>query len=208
MGELRSCDCRYAGTRRARPGCDCSKGVGYKRSGAMRSSVIVPGQVFGRLTTVRPLNGACGNAMRWLCRCSCRNEKEVLQGDLRRGHVKSCSCLRGRGYKRNPLYKTWQNITRYPHARRWESFPRFLADVEALDPRPPGAWFRRIDAEKPWGPNNCRWRSPKMRKAPRAPRARDPLIHDPIYLRWKGIMKRRDCMREVARVRELQDRRR
>jgi hypothetical protein len=46
------------------------------------------GQTFGRLTAVRRLGGK-----RWLCRCTCGNEKEVSTGNLRAGHVTSCGCL-------------------------------------------------------------------------------------------------------------------
>lgn len=56
------------------------------------------GQQFGRLTAMHrvPAAEGSGGGMRWLCRCSCGNERVVLASNLLCGHTKSCGCLRQR----------------------------------------------------------------------------------------------------------------
>ena len=54
--------------------------------------IDVTGQNFGALTVVR--RHGDGLPVRWICRCSCGNETVVQSYDLRRGHTKSCGCLR------------------------------------------------------------------------------------------------------------------
>ena len=51
------------------------------------------GMEFGRLRVVsRVTNDKAGNA-RWLCLCSCGNQKEVLGRSLTSGRTQSCGCL-------------------------------------------------------------------------------------------------------------------
>ena len=54
--------------------------------------VDMAGQTFGELTVLsRLVNNAAGSA-RWLCRCTCGNQAEVLGTALRKGMTKSCGC--------------------------------------------------------------------------------------------------------------------
>lgn len=49
---------------------------------------------FGRLTILyRIENNKCGQT-RWHCRCDCGNEIDVFGGNLRKGHTRSCGCLK------------------------------------------------------------------------------------------------------------------
>jgi len=50
-------------------------------------------QQFGRLTVLREAPPR-GRLRRWICVCQCGGQTEVYQGDLRRGKVRSCGCLR------------------------------------------------------------------------------------------------------------------
>ena len=57
------------------------------------------GMKFGRLTVIKQGEDyiSCGRPIaRWVVSCECNPEKEflVLQKDLKRGHVKSCGCMR------------------------------------------------------------------------------------------------------------------
>lgn len=78
-GEVRSC------------GCDTSAQFleGTKR-------YDLTGQRFGKLVAIRPLPKR-GNDYRWLCRCDCGNETEVVVANLRNGHTRSCGCESGGG---------------------------------------------------------------------------------------------------------------
>ena len=57
------------------------------------------GKIFGRLTVVKQVEDyilPCGkHHARWLCRCSCIDQKEVVVwgASLRRGDTTSCGCL-------------------------------------------------------------------------------------------------------------------
>lgn len=58
----------------------------------MSRLIDLSGQRFGRLIAIKRVeNGAGGNA-RWLCKCDCGNEKEILAESLRTGKVSSCGC--------------------------------------------------------------------------------------------------------------------
>ena len=59
----------------------------------MSHLIDLTGQRFGRLTVIKRVASKINNA-RWLCRCDCGNESEVLGIVLRRGESKSCGCLR------------------------------------------------------------------------------------------------------------------
>ncbi|MCE3203400.1 hypothetical protein [Paenibacillus sonchi] len=52
------------------------------------------GQVFGRLTALRPDEGKdSGGSIIWTCRCKCGREVHVPSRDLISGNTKSCGCL-------------------------------------------------------------------------------------------------------------------
>jgi hypothetical protein len=50
--------------------------------------VDLTGQVFGRLTAVKRVDGR-----KWLRRCVCGGAKEITTGNLKSGHVSSCGCV-------------------------------------------------------------------------------------------------------------------
>lgn len=58
----------------------------------------VLGKKFGRLTPIRRINFDKGYS-RYLCRCDCGKEIEVLGSQLLAGHYKSCGCYHKEGYK-------------------------------------------------------------------------------------------------------------
>jgi hypothetical protein len=51
------------------------------------------GQIFGRLTVLRP-EEICGNRTRWMCVCDCGKEKVVRQDHLEKMETLSCGCIR------------------------------------------------------------------------------------------------------------------
>lgn len=58
----------------------------------------VLGKRFGRLTPIKRINFDSGYS-RYLCKCDCGNEIEVLGSQLLAGHYKSCGCYHKEGYK-------------------------------------------------------------------------------------------------------------
>lgn len=53
--------------------------------------------------------------VQWICLCECGNKTIVTANNLKRGHIKSCGCLKGGNYKHNcsnnnRLYNIWSNM--------------------------------------------------------------------------------------------------
>jgi len=61
-----------------------------------RKAKDLTGQVFSEWTVLHRVDSSkCGN-VRWLCRCSCGNEKPVSVCNLSNGSSKSCGCLKNK----------------------------------------------------------------------------------------------------------------
>lgn len=143
------------------------------------------GQKFGRLTVIIIKDRVKGERIKWLCKCDCGIEKFIATGDLKSGDSKSCGCLKSENTikrstthghsKRNSLsseYSIWVNMkTRcynknninYKNygnrgiivCKRWlDNFDNFFEDMGF---KPKGCTLDRVNNDKEYSKENCRW---------------------------------------------------
>ena len=144
------------------------------------------GQKFGLLTVLCRAENTPAGRVKWHCQCECGGTKIVASTELLKGRTRSCGCLglaqrraagnsRKHKYGRSTClseYKSWwsmvarctnTNHKSYPNyggrgvtvCERWlNSFPAFVDD---MGKRPKGKTLDRINSDKGYCPENCRW---------------------------------------------------
>jgi hypothetical protein len=127
---------------------------------------------FDRLVVVDNAPSVQGRA-RWRVRCDCGKEKIVLGHNLKGGRTGSCGCRYHR-LTGTSTHKTWEAMkyrcfvaTSKDYSKygargidmdpRWKEFLVFLKD---MGPRPKGMTIGRIDNDRGYWKDNCRWETP------------------------------------------------
>ncbi len=144
----------------------------------------ITGQKFSRLTAIRFTGESKSSGRVWECVCDCGNTVEVPIGKLNSGHTKSCGCQKiestikrstKHGYAKrghqNKAWSIWAGMRKrcfnpksvgYDNyggrgitiCERWEKFENFIEDMGEC---PEDYSIERIDVNKGYEPNNCKW---------------------------------------------------
>lgn len=108
----------------------------------------------------------------------CNKEFEAMVGNIRNKSTKGCGCQRGKWFKHglesNRFYSTWSGLVArctnpsnhkfYMYGARgitvceeWLDVANFVAWAEKTYPNTKGVSLDRIDNDKGYSPDNCRW---------------------------------------------------
>ncbi|MCA1029268.1 hypothetical protein LCM23_24975 [Cytobacillus kochii] len=145
------------------------------------------GQKFGRLTAIKSCGSNKLGKRTWLCKCECGSEKIIVSGDLSSGRTRSCGCLVSeftakRNYKHGKtnsrLFRIWTNMKNRCHQPNNPDYENYGARGISVCEE----WFNdfqsfydwsinngyvdtlsidRIDGNKGYYPDNCRWATAK-----------------------------------------------
>lgn len=218
--------------------CDCGKekdvlainlvrgltqscGCLHKEELSQRKLIDLTGRKFGRLTVLKRADNSKSNGTKWLCKCDCGKEIEVLASHLKDGHTKSCGCFsrevasensKTHGMTNTRLYRIYKKMYRrcyFPKTKYYDNYggrgiticPEWLGERGfenfakwALENGySDNLSIDRIENDKGYSPDNCRW-------ATRKEQANN--TRSTVFLTYKGETKPASEWSEITGIKQ------
>lgn len=153
----------------------------------MPNLIDLTGQRFGRLTVIERAGNDNNGSPKWKCKCDCGVKKVVYGSSLRKGETRSCGCLarelsserkKTHGLSKSKLHGVWANMKDRCENKNCKSFQHYGArgisvcdewhdfqcfyDWSISAGYSEGLSLDRIDVNKGYSPDNCRWATSKI----------------------------------------------